>query len=60
MQNQCMLLNRGWWTFRFCYLKEVTQFHAEQTTAKKADGAAGADATADKPTTVPAHTHRVL
>lgn len=29
MENQCVNLNTGWWTYRFCFLKDVTQSHYE-------------------------------
>lgn len=53
--SECLYLNTGWWTYKFCYLKEITQFHREQiqipiqqTTSVKAG--AGGTASAATPT----------
>ena len=35
--EKCLYLNTGWWTYKVCYLKEITQFHREQV-AVTADG----------------------
>lgn len=29
MENQCVSLNTGWWTYKFCFLRDVTQAHYE-------------------------------
>lgn len=34
--------NTGWWTYKFCYLKEITQFHREQQAANVNDPAVAA------------------
>ena len=41
VENKCFLLNRGWWTFRFCYLIDIAQIHAEvqKTVVKTQNGA---------------------
>merc|ERR1712137_32547 len=30
LENQCVSMNAGWWTYRFCFLREIVQFHNEQ------------------------------
>jgi protein OS-9 len=29
LASSCLFLPSGWWTYKFCYLKEITQFHRE-------------------------------
>lgn len=31
MTKNCIFLNTGWWTYKYCHLEGVTQFHREQT-----------------------------
>ena len=59
--SECLYLNTGWWTYKFCYLKEITQFHREQvqipiqgSSVKAGSGTAGTSgATPQQPETVP-------
>jgi protein OS-9 len=43
--SECLYLNTGWWTYKFCYLKEISQFHREAV-AVPASPAAAAQAQA--------------
>lgn len=38
-QNTCIFLNAGWWTYKYCHLQNVTQFHRENQATAAADGA---------------------
>jgi len=38
LAGQCVYLNTGWWTYKFCYGKSVSQFHRESRAVQTEPG----------------------
>lgn len=43
MENQCLIFNSGWWQYKFCFLKDVSQAHYEIMATTNPDGTSGAN-----------------
>jgi len=50
LEGECVYMNTGWWTYKFCYGGQLTQFHRESVvTAQSDDKAAHAAPAAPAP-----------